>query len=77
MARTVRVKSFELVAKDINDVDVKLLHALSTGVGWPHRPTHLTSPRCARHTHAMAGPEASISSFADRGEFHLFLTLAV
>jgi GNAT superfamily N-acetyltransferase len=38
MGRTVRVKSFELAAKDINEVDVKLLHALSTGVGWPHRP---------------------------------------
>ena len=38
MGRTVRVKSFELAAKDINDVDVKLLHALSIGVGWPHRP---------------------------------------
>lgn len=38
MGRTVRVKSFELTAKDINDVDVKLLHALSIGVGWPHRP---------------------------------------
>lgn len=37
MGRTVRVKSFELAAKDINDVDVTLLHALSTGVGWPHR----------------------------------------
>lgn len=38
MGRTVRVKSFELVARDIRDVDVKLLHALSIAVGWPHRP---------------------------------------
>ena len=38
MGRTVRVKSFELAARDINDVDVKLLHALSIAVGWPHRP---------------------------------------
>ncbi|RVU35243.1 N-acetyltransferase [Hwanghaeella grinnelliae] len=38
MARSVRVKSFELVAQDIADVDVNLLHALSIGVGWPHRP---------------------------------------
>ncbi|WP_407154734.1 GNAT family N-acetyltransferase [Bradyrhizobium sp. STM 3557] len=38
MGRTVRVKSFELTAKDIHEVDVKLLHALSIGIGWPHRP---------------------------------------
>ena len=28
---------FELAAQDIADVDVKLLHALSLAVGWPHR----------------------------------------
>lgn len=38
MNSTVRVKSFELFAQDIAEVDVKLLHALSIGVGWPHRP---------------------------------------
>ncbi|HEV2900124.1 MAG TPA: GNAT family N-acetyltransferase [Pseudaminobacter sp.] len=38
MQRSVRLKSFELVARDINDVDVELLHALSISVGWPHRP---------------------------------------
>ncbi|APO66332.1 GCN5-related N-acetyltransferase protein [Rhizobium gallicum] len=38
MPKSVRLKSFELVARDINDVDVSLLHALSLGVGWPHRP---------------------------------------
>jgi ribosomal protein S18 acetylase RimI-like enzyme len=38
MGRSVRLKSFELVARDIRDVDVKLLHALSIAVGWPHRP---------------------------------------
>jgi GNAT superfamily N-acetyltransferase len=38
MGKSVRVKSFDLVAQDIADVDVHLLHALSTGVGWPHRP---------------------------------------
>jgi ribosomal protein S18 acetylase RimI-like enzyme len=38
MQRSVRVKSFELVAQDIAEVDVKLLHALSIAVGWPHRP---------------------------------------
>jgi GNAT superfamily N-acetyltransferase len=37
MQKSVRVKSFELSAQDIADVDVELLHALSTGVGWPHR----------------------------------------
>jgi GNAT superfamily N-acetyltransferase len=49
MGRTVRVKSFELVAKDINDVDVKLLHALSIGVGWPHRPKDWDFLRRAGH----------------------------
>jgi GNAT superfamily N-acetyltransferase len=38
MERSVRLKSFELVARDINDADVDLLHALSISVGWPHRP---------------------------------------
>jgi hypothetical protein len=37
MQRSVRLKSHELVARDINDVDVELLHALSISVGWPHR----------------------------------------
>jgi GNAT superfamily N-acetyltransferase len=49
MGQTVRVKSFELVAKDINDVDVKLLHALSIGVGWPHRPKDWDFLRRAGH----------------------------
>ncbi len=38
MQKLVRLKSFELIAQDINSVDVSLLHALSIGVGWPHRP---------------------------------------
>lgn len=38
MAKSVRVKSFDLVSQDISEVDVDLLHALSLGVGWPHRP---------------------------------------
>ena len=37
MQKSVRLKSFELVAQDIADVDVELLHALSIAVGWPHR----------------------------------------
>lgn len=41
MAKSVRVKSFDLVAKDIAEIDVDLLHALSIGVGWPHRPADL------------------------------------
>jgi GNAT superfamily N-acetyltransferase len=49
MGRTVRVKSFELAAKDINEVDVTLLHALSTGVGWPHRPKDWDFLRRAGH----------------------------
>lgn len=38
MQNSVRLKSFELVARDIAEVDISLLHALSLGVGWPHRP---------------------------------------
>ena len=38
MRESVRLKSFELVARDIADVDVHLLHALTASVGWPHRP---------------------------------------
>lgn len=37
MQKSVRLKSFELVAQDIADVDVELLHALTIAVGWPHR----------------------------------------
>jgi GNAT superfamily N-acetyltransferase len=38
MNKSVRLKSFELFAHDIDSVDVNLLHALSISVGWPHRP---------------------------------------
>ncbi|MEE2949939.1 MAG: GNAT family N-acetyltransferase [Pseudomonadota bacterium] len=38
MQDAVRLKSFELFARDIGSVDVSLLHALSISVGWPHRP---------------------------------------
>lgn len=38
MAKSVRVKSFELFAQDIHEVDLQSLHTLSIGVGWPHRP---------------------------------------
>jgi len=37
MSKSVKVKSFELFAKDIAEIDVELLHGLSAGVGWPHR----------------------------------------
>lgn len=38
MQNSVRLKSFELVARDMADADTNLLHSLSLGVGWPHRP---------------------------------------
>jgi GNAT superfamily N-acetyltransferase len=38
MPRSVRLKSFQLFARDVNGVDVELLHALSISVSWPHRP---------------------------------------
>ena len=37
MKRSVRLPLFELVAQDVADVDVKLLHALSLAVGWSYR----------------------------------------
>lgn len=49
MQKSVRLKSFELIARDINDVDVSLLHALSIGVGWPHRPKDWDFLRRAGH----------------------------
>ncbi|MGX9118524.1 GNAT family N-acetyltransferase [Mesorhizobium sp. BHbsci] len=49
MQRSVRLKSFELVARDINDVDVELLHALSISVRWPHRPKDWDLLRRAGH----------------------------
>ena len=38
MQQSMRLKSFELFAQDIDSVDVGLLHALSLSVGWSHRP---------------------------------------
>jgi GNAT superfamily N-acetyltransferase len=38
MQNHLRLDSFELSLSDIESVDVKMLHALSLGVGWPHRP---------------------------------------
>jgi len=38
MQNSVRLKSFELVAQDITTVQIDLLHGLSMGVRWPHRP---------------------------------------
>lgn len=49
MQKSVRLKSFELVARNIDDVDVNLLHALSLGVGWPHRPKDWDLLRRAGH----------------------------
>jgi GNAT superfamily N-acetyltransferase len=49
MQRSVRLKSFKLVARDINDVDVELLHALSISVRWPHRSNDWEFLRRAGH----------------------------
>jgi GNAT superfamily N-acetyltransferase len=49
MRKSVRLKSFELVARDIVEVDVNLLHALSIAVGWPHRPKDWDLLRRAGH----------------------------
>lgn len=38
MQNHLRLDSFELTLNDIASIDVSLLHALSLGVGWPHRP---------------------------------------
>ncbi|HEX8754892.1 MAG TPA: GNAT family N-acetyltransferase [Steroidobacteraceae bacterium] len=37
MKRSVRLPFFELLAQDVADADVKLLHALSLAVGWSYR----------------------------------------
>ncbi|CCD85178.1 Conserved protein of unknown function; Putative acetyltransferase protein [Bradyrhizobium sp. ORS 285] len=47
MQDSVRLKSFELFPQDIAGVDVKLLHALTISVGWPHRPNDLELMRRA------------------------------
>jgi GNAT superfamily N-acetyltransferase len=49
MQVSVRLKSFELVSRDIAEVDVNLLHALSIAVGWPHRPKDWDLLRRAGH----------------------------
>jgi GNAT superfamily N-acetyltransferase len=38
MQNRLRLDSFELSLSDIAAIDVKMLHALSLGVSWPHRP---------------------------------------
>lgn len=35
--QSVQLSSFELIARDINEVDIELLHALTISVRWPHR----------------------------------------
>lgn len=49
MPGSLHLRSFELVARDIADVNVKLLHALSIAVGWPHRPKDWDLLRRAGH----------------------------
>jgi GNAT superfamily N-acetyltransferase len=46
---SVRLQSFELSSLDIAEADVGLLHALSIGVGWPHRPHDWDMLREAGH----------------------------
>jgi GNAT superfamily N-acetyltransferase len=38
MQNRLRLDSFELSLSDIASIDVQMLHALSLGVSWPHRP---------------------------------------
>ena len=38
MQNRLRLDSFELSLSDIASIDVNMLHALSLGVSWPHRP---------------------------------------
>src|ERR687897_47309 len=49
MLKSVRLKAFELASRDINAVDVELLHALSISVRWPHRPKDWDVLRRAGH----------------------------
>jgi GNAT superfamily N-acetyltransferase len=49
MQRSVRLKSFELFARDIDDVDLDRLHALSLSVNWPHRANDWDLLRRAGH----------------------------
>ena len=35
---TIQLEAFELTLEDIASADIEKLHALSVGVGWPHRP---------------------------------------
>nr|WP_320197532.1 GNAT family N-acetyltransferase [Agrobacterium sp. rho-13.3]MDX8306359.1 GNAT family N-acetyltransferase [Agrobacterium sp. rho-13.3]MDX8307310.1 GNAT family N-acetyltransferase [Agrobacterium sp. rho-13.3] len=35
---TIQLEAFELTLQDIATVEIEKLHALSIGVGWPHRP---------------------------------------
>ena len=35
---TIQLEAFELTLDDIAGADIEKLHALSVGVGWPHRP---------------------------------------
>lgn len=36
-----RLQTYELTLRDIQESDVDMLHQLSVGVGWPHRPDDL------------------------------------
>lgn len=36
-----RLQTYELMLRELNESDIDMLHQLSVGVGWPHRPDDL------------------------------------
>jgi GNAT superfamily N-acetyltransferase len=49
MQNSLRLQSFKLITRDIDDVDVDSLHSLSISVRWPHRPRDWEMLRRAGH----------------------------
>jgi GNAT superfamily N-acetyltransferase len=73
MQNHLRLDSFELSLSDIASVDVKMLHALSLGVGWPHRPEDWDMLRHAGQGFAAIDGIGRVFGtamwFAHRGDF--------